>query len=175
MATDHIRVNSHTTNIQAKPAFHTMGQLRSGIKHNERTGREADKANIDKRRAYLNESLISNSAEEIYLNLVNRVTGKTYDLANLPDKSEIRLEGGKKIRSDAVLAYEIEASYPGDMRWCMFDGDPVDRKIVPVPDDIEITPENTSQYFLMPLNIKVLQLKIKRAQNDLKGIFGEVN
>ena len=52
MALDHLYVNSRTVNIQAKAAFHSVGQLRSGLKHNQSVGKEADKANIDKDREH---------------------------------------------------------------------------------------------------------------------------
>ena len=150
MALDHVYVNSKTTNIQIKGAFHSKGQIRSGLRHNGREGKEGSGKHINKELSYLNEEIKSATADEIYLNLCNRLTKENYTLNNMPDKDDIRIDG-KKIRSDAVIAYEIEASYPGDMVWSMTDKD---GNIIPVPDEIDITPENVNNYFKMPKDMK---------------------
>ena len=90
MSISHVDINSKTTNIQLKPAFKTRAELKAGIKHNERIGKEGDKQNIDKRLSYLNEEIRGASADQIYLNLCIRISGREYTLENLPQKEELR-------------------------------------------------------------------------------------
>ncbi len=155
MALDHLCVSSRTVNIQAKAAFHSTDQLRSGLKLNQRVGRAANKADIDKDRTYLNQELLCKPCDEIYLDIANRISGKAYTLKTVPPKEELRYESGRKIRSDAVLGFEIETSYPGDMVWSMFDGDPNNREIVPVPDHMIVDAESIKdkKLFLMPADM----------------------
>jgi len=76
MGLGHVYTNSHTTNIQIKPAFKSKAQINAGVRHNKRLGKEGDKANIDKRLSYLNEEIRGATADEIYLNLCNRLRVK---------------------------------------------------------------------------------------------------
>ena len=84
MALDHVYVNPKTTNIQIKGAFHSKGQIRSGLRHNGREGKEGSGKHINKELSYLNEEIKSATADEIYLNLCNRLTKENYTLNNMP-------------------------------------------------------------------------------------------
>ena len=172
MAIGRIYVNSHVANIQIKPSFHSRGQLRSGVNHNRRVGKEAQKANIDKRLEFLNESVLDMDAAEIFLTLANRLSGKEYTLDNVPAKEELHYENGGKVRADAVIAYEIETSYPGDMIWSRLTED---GRVVPVEEDTVIDESNINLFFKMPLNMdEFIEWKLQTI-DFLKGHFGEEN
>ena len=172
MSISHVDINSKTTNIQLKPAFKTRAELKAGIKHNKRIGKEGDKQNIDKRLSYLNEEIRGASADQIYLNLCTRISGREYTLENLPQKEELRYAAGDKVKGNATLAYEIEASYPGDLIWSMFDEK---GKIVPVPNEIEITPENVSEFFKMPFDEKEFKEWKDATVDFLEDKYGREN
>jgi len=144
MAYEAIHHTNHTAQISIKPGFKSAQSIRAAVRHNNRIGKEGTGAHIDKRREHLNKDLLDGkSQDEIYLNLINRISGQKYTKENVPiyGQDDVRYEDGRKVkvskdrttdRYDAVLAFEIETMYPGDMVWSKFDEN---GNVVPLPED----------------------------------------
>ncbi len=194
---------SHTTQLSLKGKLKSASKISSAMRHNNRIGREGSGAHIDKRRQYLNRDLLSGKGpDDIYLDIMNRVTGETYTSETVPRYGEgdaIYYQDGTKLRQgqgsdkkstyDAVLAFETEARYPGDMVWSTFDKS---GKIIPVPDeevidDVAIAPLGKDVilddktigkgkgYFLYPKDIKEFDAWCDATFEFQKKRFGERN
>ncbi len=147
MSYEAIHRTNHTAQIAIKPGFKSAQAIRAAVRHNNRIGKEGSGAHIDKRRESLNKDLLNGeSQDEIYLNLINRITEHQYTKDNVPiyGEDEIRYKDGKKLKAskdrtsdryDRVLAFEVEAMYPGDMVWSKFDEH---GNVVPLPEDAMI-------------------------------------
>lgn len=199
---------NHTAQLSIKPTLKSAQKIRAAVRHNERIGNEGRGHHIDERRQFMNKDLIENSQNEIYVNLINRITGKNYTKENVPiyGEDDIYYKDGKKLRVakdrtntryDTVLAFEVEAMYPGDMIWSKFDKD---GKVVPLPEDTKIDvaeigrkgeivrdPEGRpildekgkeiigKGYFKMPYNKKEFDEWCKATVEFAKDKFGEKN
>lgn len=146
MPYDVVHRTNHVAQISIKAACKSAQSIRSAMNHNNRIGKEGSGPHIDKRRTFLNEDLLGNSQDEVYLNLINRISGKDYTKDTVPvyGVDEVRYVDDKKLKAskdrtndkyDLVLAFEIETMYPGDMVWSKFDEH---GNIVPLPDGTEI-------------------------------------
>ncbi len=143
MAYSAIHHTNHTAQISIKPGFKSASSIKAAVRHNNRIGREGSGEHIDKRRENLNKDLLGNSQDEIYLNLINRVSGQNYTKENVPiyGEDDVRYADGRKVkvskdktndRLNVVLAFEIETMYPGDMIWSKYDEH---GNIVPAAED----------------------------------------
>ena len=147
MAYSAIHHTSHTAQISIKSNFKSAQAIKAAVRHNNRIGKEGSGVHIDKRREHLNKDLLDGqSQEDIYLNLINRISGKHYTNDNVPIYGEdvVRYEDGKVLRAskdrtndryDRVLAFEMEMMYPGDMVWSKFDDN---GNVVPLPEDAKV-------------------------------------
>lgn len=198
MAYNRIYRTSHTTQLSIKGQLKSRSKIRSAFRHNSRTGKEGAGAHIDKRRADLNCDLLNgNGSSDIYLDVINRVTGKDYSAEDLPDTTtdEIRYADGKKLRkgktpeNSAVLAFEVEARYPGDMIWSTIDES---GNVTAIPKYTSITEIEAAPYgeevragdtvigigkgyFLYPLDMQEYINWVSATINYLKTRFGENN
>lgn len=142
---------SGIVNFQARrcKTIHTINYAKE---HNDRTkGRLGEKreTHIDVSREHLNQHLISCDKTPMQ-KILKDITGKDYEEEEAAevDLHSVTYQDGKKVRmgrskkdQDAVLAFEVEASYPGSLIACQLE-DGVPR---PVPDDVELTPEYIKQ------------------------------
>jgi len=147
MAYSAIHHTSHTAQISIKSNFKSAQSIKAAVRHNNRIGKEGRGAHIDKRREFMNKDLLDGqSQEDIYLNLINRISGKQYTNDNVPIYGEdvVRYSDGKALKAskdrtndryDRVLAFEMEMAYPGDMIWSKFDEK---GNVVPLPEDARV-------------------------------------
>ena len=146
-----------------KHKFRSKGQIKTAVMHNARLGKSRSvNENYDVRRKDLNRDLLGDAKEEdIYVNLINRITGKSYTKENVPEfgKDDVYYADGKKLRAskdpekakeqNTVLAFELEANYPGDLIWCRLGED---GKPEPLPDGTQITDADIAEVGTMVLN-----------------------
>lgn len=144
MAYNAIHHTNHTAQISINPSLKSASSIRSAVRHNTRVGKEGRGAHIDERRQFMNKDLLGGkSQDEIYLNLINRISGKQYTKDTVPiyGEDDVYYADGKKLKAsknrendryDRVLAFEIETMYPGDMIWSKFDEN---GRVVPLSED----------------------------------------
>ncbi len=190
---------NHTTQIAVRGKCKAANKIRAAVRHNTRQGREGQGAHIDKRREYLNRDLLNGQgSDDIYRDIINRVTGKSYSSEDVPvfgtepiyyaDGKKIR-DGGRGGQNCTVLAFETEMRYPGNMVNSTFDEN---GNVVPVPknetiDEIAVAPYGQEVrlgtevsgigkgYFLYPENEKEFEEWVKASTEFLKDRFGEQN
>lgn len=178
MAVGHIYKTNHTTQISIRKINAKTALNRAKI-HNERIGNEKGK-HIDDSRYFLNETLI-NSVQNYFLEIVSKVTNKnvTADEIDKLSKNNLRYADGSKVRKDAVLAFEAETKYPGDLIWSRISEK---GEVEPVPEDEIVDSETVKAkenggkgYFLYPADEKEFN-EWKQATIDfLKARFGADN
>lgn len=125
---------SGVASIRLAP-IHTKTVLQRTEVHNER--KEGDKTgkHIDKEKSYKNKMLIGSINDDFYKAAVEKITGQQFtdDGWNkseaLYSKDNLRFSNGRKVRSDAIIAAETIAHYPGKIYMTeMGDRYPADEK-----------------------------------------------
>ena len=135
------------------------------------------------------------------MDIMNRVTGEEYTADNVPKyggEKQIYYSDGSKLRQgcgdgggtyDAVLAFETEMRYPGNMVWSTFDEN---GHVVPIPDGEEVDEVAAAPfgqdimvddkiigkgkgYFLYPEDQKEFDEWCRAAVDFQKERFGENN
>lgn len=184
MALTHVYHTNHTAQISIQK-ISTKQALGHAKKHNERLG-DKNGNHIDTRREHLNQDLLHDNELEVagvnfYREIVNRITGEDYDNNSINNvtKESLHYADGKKVRSDAVLAFEAEMRYPGDLVWSRLTED---GKVEPVPSDVAIDMESTKSieeggqgFFLYPASIDEFNDWSKTSIEFLKARFGNEN
>ncbi len=193
---------NHTTQISLRGKFKSAAKISSVMRHNRRLGREGQGVHIDKRRQFLNRDLLGGGEpENLYVDIINRVTGEEYTAGNVPlygKEEQIYYSDGSKLRQgrgdgggtyDAVLAFETEMRYPGNMVWSTFDEN---GHVVPIPDGEEVDEVAAAPfgqdvmvddkvigkgkgYFLYPEDQKEFDEWCRAAVDFQKERFGENN
>ncbi len=162
---------NHTTQISCRP-IKTKTALNKAKSHNERIGTDNEK-HIDHQLDFLNETLVGSKENSAFADLVSRFMDMDADDMRIMsmDKDDLRMSNGKKVRSDAKIALEVEAHYPGDIRWCMLDKN---KKVIPVPKDIPINTKTIEQYnmFKQPENKKEFDDWKESSIEFIKAKFG---
>ncbi len=179
----HVYQSSHVARISiAKINSKTV--LNNAQNHNSREKERLGKStgtHIDDRRVKFNDTIVQ-SNHSIWQEVVSRVTGTTIidaeDIARV-SKNDLRYADGAKVKSDAVLAFETEMGYPGDLMWHKFN-----EKGEPVPVDIS---DNVNEeairsieqggkgYFLWPADKKEFEEWNTRNIAFLQSNFGAEN
>ena len=178
MALSHVYHTKHTAQISISK-INALKTITAAKSHNQRDNGVNHGGHIDQRREKLNQSIKGN--EQVYVDIINRITGKDYtdETIKFVSKDDLRYGDGKKVRSTAVLAFETEMRYPGDMVWSTFNknGD-----VIPVDANISIDATTTNAiekggkgYFLYPADMKEFEEWQAASIEFMNDRFGEDN
>lgn len=115
-------MNTGRTSFSIKTLSNCANLAHSSF-HNERKEGDKTGSNIDKRRIEFNETLYGNEHVDLWKNIASKISGKEYsdeEFYNKAGKSKLskkdmHYEDGRKLRKDAVLAFECKTHYPGEM------------------------------------------------------------
>ncbi len=179
-----IFTSSHQTQISIA-RIKTKSTLQHAQKHNDREKErlgESTGIHVDGRRTVFNDTLVASFGRDIWKEILSRVTGQIVtdeeDVSRI-SKSYLYYADGTKVRSDAVLAAEIEAGYPGDLMWHKIDknGNPVPIPIGEVVDEecIRSVEAGGKGYFLWPADKKEFEEWKSRTLQFITEAFGENN
>lgn len=188
MANTHILQSSHITQLSLNK-IKSKAVLSHAYRHNtrekERLG-ESTGTHIDSRRTKFNDvgvaSFGASYGKSIWQQIVSRITGHPIcspeDVERIAKKA-LCYSDGVKVRSDAVLAFEIEAGYPGDLMWHMIDsnGDAVAVPNESVIDEKSISTieEGGMGYFLFPADMNEFREWYRRTAEFLNEQYGREN
>ena len=159
---NHIYKQSHMTQINIKK-IKSRSTISVAQNHNTREYQRLGGSNgdhIDKRRLRLNETITASLGSNIWYKSLSKITG-----VNIVDEKDVEeitkgglhYEDGRKVRSDAVLALEVEVGYPGDLMWHKLNekGEAVPVDPSETIDEVSIRAEDAGGkgYFLYPANM----------------------
>lgn len=124
--------------------------------HNERKEGDRTGSNIDKRRISFNETLHGNDHIDLWKRIASKITGKEFSDEEFYNKkgnskigkSDMYYEDGRKMRKDAVLAFECKTHYPGEMSLAKL----VDGRIIYLSEEEQKKPPEDS--FQWPADMK---------------------
>lgn len=174
----HVYKTNHTTQISIRK-INSKATLKAAKRHNERLG-DKNGAHVDERRNFLNENLTGTNYN-YYKEIVSRIVGHNVSDDEIDDiaKSDLKYADKRKVRKDAILAFEAEMKYPGDLAWSKIDET---GKVVPVPDEDVVDSETVKApekggkgYFLYPANEEEFESWKTTSIEFLKARFGENN
>ncbi len=187
MSYNRIYWTNHRTQLSVKSGLKSPSSIKSAQNHNERKGSEGKGAHIDERRQNLNRDLLDgHGSQDIYLDIINRVTGKEYTSDNVPRIGEetiyysdgSKLREGKTEKNRAVLAFEAECRYPGNLVWSDIDAD---GQIVGIgkgevnEEDVKPVKEGGKGYFMYPLDKDEFEGWCSATKDFLQEKFGKKN
>ena len=109
-----------TASIRIVP-IHSKTTIQRTELHNERKEGDLTGKHIDKNKIIHNKTLIGSANDDFYRKVVEKITEQEFtdDGWNISEsafnKENLRFANGRKVRSDAILAAEAIAHYPGQM------------------------------------------------------------
>ena len=188
MALGHVYRSNHTTQISVakiKSARVLAAAGRHNMRDKARLGKK-EANHIDLARTHLNQTIRQNASGNLYCEILSKVTGKevTPKMAKKIDPYDLHYADGKKVRmgrkagtksQDAVLAFEVEASYPGDLIWCELDSKTKQPRMV--DKDVVIDEETLkhNDYFLYPKDMNEFEKWKLRTVAFFEKNYGEDN
>lgn len=184
MALDHVFKSNHIVQISLEK-IKTKSVLSHAQKHNEREAERLGGStgdHIDARREQYNETIVSTLNKTIWQTVVSKVTGLNISdarEANTITQNELRYADGHKVKSDAVLAFEAEAGYPGDLMWHKINDKgeavPINPEDIVDENSIRCIEEGGKGYFLFPADKDEFQKWIDRTVEFLSDTYGADN
>lgn len=171
-------MGTQRTSFSIEP-ISTCATLSHTTFHNERIKGDKTGSNIDTRRLKFNQTLYGDEHADLWKNIAEKVSGREYtdeEFYNSKGKSKItkqkmHYEDGRKLRKDAILAFECKTHYPGEMKWAKIENG----EIVYLKDTEMPNPNEPDCHFQWVADEEKLNQWVEATKQFILDRFGEQN